>query len=231
MLDFLRPILVDVLKAVAPLVGVICVLQATLVGAPLPAFLQFLAGALLVVLGMTLLFAGVDVGLLPMGRYVGAALPGKGSLALILAVAFGIGFLTTLAEPDVLVLTEQVAAASQNAPGSRTLGYLIATGVGSFVALGVLRIVFGWSMTALLALTYSVIVVATFVAPAPFVPLAHDAGSVTTGVLTAPVVLALAAGLTSVLGRRSNVSDGFGLLGLASAGPIIVILLMAIALR
>jgi hypothetical protein len=63
------------------------------------------------------------------------------------------------------------------------------------------------------------------------VPLAHDAGSVTTGVLTAPVVLALAAGLTSVLGRRSNVSDGFGLLGLASAGPIIVILLMAIALR
>jgi hypothetical protein len=177
MLDFFRPILVDVLKAVAPLIGVTCVLQATLVGAPLPVFLQFLAGALLVVLGMTLLFAGVDVGLLPMGRYVGAALPGKGSLALIVAVAFGIGFLTTLAEPDVLVLTERVAAASHNAPRSRTLGYLIASGVGSFVAIGVLRIVFGWSMTALLALTYSVIVVASFMAPAPFVPLAYDAGS------------------------------------------------------
>ena len=77
----------------------------------------------------------------------------------------------------MLVLTEQVAAVSQDAPRSRMLGYLTATGV-----------------------------------------------------LTAPVVLALASGLTSVLGRRSKVSDGFGLLGLASAGPIIVILLLAIAL-
>ncbi|MCZ7642879.1 MAG: DUF1538 domain-containing protein [Pseudorhodoplanes sp.] len=62
-------------------------------------------------------------------------------------------------------------------------------------------------------------------------PLAYDAGSVTTGVLTAPVVIALAMGLSSVLAGRSPISDGFGLLGLASIGPIVAILLMGMLLR
>ena len=231
MLSFFRPIAVDVLKAVAPLVGVVCLLQFALVGAPVEVFVQFLAGALLTVVGMVLLFTGVDVGLLPMGRYVGAALPGKGSLALMLGVAFGIGFAVTVAEPDVLVLAEQAESASQGALPRHALVYVIAAGVGLFVAAGVLRILLGWPMSALLALTYSVIVVASVIAPADLVPLAHDAGSVTTGVLTAPVVLAFAAGLTSVLGGRSAVSDRFGLLGLASAGPVIVILAIAVAAR
>ena len=80
-------------------------------------------------------------------------------------------------------------------------------------------------MTWLLAAIYSAILLLSFFAPANLVPLAYDAGSVTTGVLTAPVVLALALGLSSVLARRSAVSDGFGLLGLASAGPILAVLL------
>jgi hypothetical protein len=67
------------------------------------------------------------------------------------------------------------------------------------------------------------------VAPREFVPLAYDAGSVTTGVLTAPVVIAIAVGLSSVLAGRSAISDGFGLLGLASIGPIITVLLMGLA--
>jgi hypothetical protein len=71
----------------------------------------------------------------------------------------------------------------------------------------------------------------SLVARSQLVPLAYDAGSVTTGVLTAPVVLALALGLSSVIARRSAVSDGFGLLGLASVGPIIVILLLGLLIR
>ena len=86
-------------------------------------------------------------------------------------------------------------------------------------------------MTWLLASAYIVMLVLSFFAPAHVVPLAYDAGSVTTGVLTAPVVLALAFGLSSVLAGRSTLSDGFGLLGLASIGPIIAVLLMGIVLR
>ena len=66
-------------------------------------------------------------------------------------------------------------------------------------------------------------------APAEFIALAYDAGSVTTGVLTTPVLLAVALGLSAVLAGRSPISDGFGLLGLASTGPVIVILLLGLS--
>jgi hypothetical protein len=110
------------------------------------------------------------------------------------------------------------------------LVYIVAGGVGVFTALALLRVIYGFSMTYLLAAVYVLMIVLSLLSPARFVPLAYDAGSVTTGVLTAPVVLALAIGCNSVLAQRSAVSDGFGLLGLASVGPIIAVLLVGILL-
>jgi hypothetical protein len=226
MLSLLRTRLPEAAKAVAPLVGVVCVLQVLVVHAPAALFVQFLAGSALAILGMLLLFGGIDVGILPMGRFIGAELPRKGSLSLILGVAFALGFATTVAEPDVLVLSGEVERASQGSLRSQTLIYIIAAGVGLFTAIGLLRVVRGFSMAALLSGVYAVMILLSLVAPANVVPLAYDAGSVTTGVLTAPVVLALALGLASVLAGRSAVDDGFGLLGLASVGPIIAVLLL-----
>ena len=67
MLNLLRDKLPDVLKAIAPLIGVVCVLQIAFIHAPVVQFLQFLAGSVLVVLGMLLLFTEIDLGILPMG--------------------------------------------------------------------------------------------------------------------------------------------------------------------
>lgn len=230
MLSLLRARLPEAARAVAPLVAVVCVLQVVLVQAPVALFLQFLAGAVLAVFGMLLLFGGIDMGILPMGRFIGAELPRKGSLSLILSVAFALGFATTVAEPDVLVLSEQVEVASGGRLRSQPLIYIIAAGVGLFTAIGLLRVVRGFRMAVLLTVVYAVIMVLSLVAPANVVPVAHDAGSVTTGVLTAPVVLALALGLASVLSARSAVDDGFGLLGLASAGAIIAVLVLGLFL-
>ncbi|MCC6609016.1 MAG: DUF1538 domain-containing protein [Burkholderiales bacterium] len=231
MLELLKSRLLEVLKAVGPLVAAVCVLQVVLVGAPAALFVKFLAGSTLAILGMMLLFAGIDLGILPMGKFIGAELPRKGALWAILAVAFALGFATTVAEPDVLVLARQVEAASQGGLSRYALVYVIAVGVGLFAALALLRIVWGFSMLYLLSAVYSLMIVLSFLSPDGFVPLAYDAGSVTTGVLTAPVLLALALGLASVLSARSPASDGFGLLGLASAGPIIVILLVGMLLQ
>lgn len=230
MLSFARESFREVFRAFAPLVGVIIILQLAVVQAPLAIFVQFLLGSLLAALGMVLLFAGIDVGILPMGRYIGAELPRKGSLMLILGVAFALGFATTVAEPDVLVLAEQVGAVSERAIGGAALVYVMATGVGAFVALGLLRVVFGFSMVKLLALIFATMIGLSILAPDHFVPLAYDAGSVTTGILTTPVVLAMVLGFIAVLPKRSAVADGFGLLGLASAGPILVMLLIGTVL-
>jgi hypothetical protein len=226
MFTLVRERLRDVLRALAPLVGVVCILQVTVIHAPAAEFAQFLAGSILVIAGMLMLLAGIDIGILPMGRFIGAELPKKGSLWLIAAVGFGVAFATTVAEPDVLILSEQVEAASQDGISARALVYLIAAGVGCLATLGLLRIVYGCSLRLLLALIYGLIIVLSLLAPEAFMPLAYDAGSVTTGVLSAPVLLALALGLSSVLADRSAAADGFGLLGLASAGPIVAILLL-----
>ncbi|MGA0565153.1 DUF1538 domain-containing protein [Ancylobacter sp. VNQ12] len=224
----LRGRFVDVFKAVAPLVGMICVLQVAIVRAPADLFLTFLAGSVLTVVGMTLLFVGIDLGVLPMGRFVGAEMPKKGSIALVVAVTFALAFATTVAEPDVLVLAGQVDALA-GAPSGHAALILIALGVALFAAMAIVRIVLGWSMRVMLTIAYGLVVVLSLVSPAEIVPLAFDAGSVTTGVLSAPVLIALAMGMSSVLAGRSAVSDGFGLLGFASVGPIIVVLLMGMA--
>lgn len=228
MIALLKEKLFEALRAVAPLIAVVCVLQFTLVGASPTAFLQFLAGAVLVTLGLLLLSAGVDLGLLPMGRFIGAAMSQKQSLTLMLVVAFALGFATTAAEPDVIVLAGQAEAAAQGTLSAQPLVHLIAAGVGLFVSVAMLRVVWGYSMAWQLTVVYSLMIVLTVLAPSALAPLAYDAGSVTTGVLSGPVVLALALGVSAVLGGRSSVADGFGLLGMASVGPIIVLLLLGL---
>ena len=231
MLQLLKEKLLEVIKAFAPLIIVVCALQFTLVTAPTALFLQFLIGSVMAICGMVLFFMGIDVGILPMGRFIGAELPQRGSLLLIVGVAFSLGFATTVAEPDVMVLSRQVDAISQGAIPGNTVLYVTAVGVGIYVAMAMMRVVYGIRMAYLLAANYSIVILLSFFTPAEFVPLAYDSGSVTTGVLTAPVVIALALGLSSVLAGRSAVSDGFGLLGFASVGPIIAVMIMGILLR
>lgn len=224
----LKEKLSETLRAVVPLLAVVTVLQFTVVGASREMFLQFLAGSVLVTIGLFLLFLGVDLGLLPMGRFIGSSLSQRRSLVLMLGVVFLMGFATTVAEPDVLVLTEQAEAAAQGTLSARRLAYLIAAGVGLFVAVAMLRVVRGFSMAWLLTAVYGVMIALSLFVPPAIVPLAYDAGSVTTGVLSGPVVLALALGVSSVIAGRTAVADGFGLLGIGSIGPVIILILLGL---
>lgn len=226
MLQLFRSKLPEVLRAIAPLVGSVCLLQWLLVRAPAAQFLQFLGGAALAVLGMLMLLAGIEHGILPMGRYVGAELPRKGSVWLILGVAAALGFVTTVAEPDVLMLSTQVQKVAGGEVSGRALGYWIAVGVGLFAALALWCISHGYAMTRALAVSFGLMIVLSLISTPSLVPLAYDAGSVTTGVLSAPVLLAIGLGLSAVLARHSGSLDGFGILGLASAGPVIIVLLL-----
>ena len=140
------------------------------------------------------------------------------------------------AEPDLVLVwfgtrEDELPAGWRPVRGAVTavwLAYVIAGGVGLFAALALLRVLWGVPMAYVLAGAYALMLLLSLLAPAELVSLAYDAGSVTTGVLSAPVMLAVALGLSSVLGERSVVSDGFGLLGLASTGPIIAILLIGL---
>lgn len=216
------------MRATLPLIVVSIILQFTLVKAPAEVFVQFLIGSLLVIIGIELFLLGIDVGILPAGKVVGGGLARSESVWLLLGVAFVIGFSVTVAEPDVLVYAGQADSMTQGAISKDWLAYIIAVGVAIYVALGMLRIILGFPIQYLFAVSLVIIIGLSFFAPSEFVPLAFDSGSVTTGALTAPVVLAIGIGLTSVMAGRSAIADGFGLLGLASTGPIIAVMLMGI---
>ena len=226
----IKDIILEVVKAISPITIAIVILQFTLIRMPLLSFAQFLIGVFLVMLGMCLFLLGVKVGIIPMGQAIGSELPKRGALPYIIAIAFLIGFAVTIAEPDVIVLSHQVDVVSEGSISHILLISVIAIGVGFFVAMAMVRIIFGFPMAYLLAVGYTVILILSFFTPAQFVPVAFDSGGVTTGPVAVPVILALGIGFSSVLAGKSPLSDGFGLIGLASIGPVIGVMVMGVVL-
>jgi len=230
MRSYLRGKALEVVKAILPLSIVIILMQVAVVRMPFSAFLQFLAGSVMVIGGMTLFLVGIETGVLPIGEAIGADLPKRRSLPLIIGIAFVIGFAATIAEPDVIVLTTQIDEVSQGNISHNMLIYIIGIGIAFFVAMAMVRIVLGFRMAYLLMAGYVIVIILSFFTPAEFVPVAFDAGGVTTGPMTVPIILSLGIGLSSVLSGRSAISDGFGLIGLASIGPVIAVMLMGIVM-
>lgn len=220
--------IVEVVKAVVPITVVVILLQVFLISMPWIIFSRFLIGVVMVISGMFLFLQGVKIGLLPMGEAIGAELPKRGSMLFLLFFAFVLGFMVTLAEPDVWVLVGYVDSVSEGLVNRYILVASVALGVGIFVTLAMLRIVLNVPIAYLLAGGYILILVLSFFTPADFVPISFDAGGVTTGPVTVPFILALGLGVTAVLGGRSSIHDGFGLIGLASIGPVLGVMVLGI---
>jgi hypothetical protein len=220
--------LTESVLAVLPITLVVLLMQIFLLSMPWVSVARFLIGAVMVLAGLFLFLQGVKIGLLPMGEAVGAELPKHGSLLFLLFFAFILGFAVTVAEPDVRVLAHQVDYISEGLIGRNLLIFTVALGVASFVALAMLRIVLAIPIAWLLAGGYLLILALSFVTPPSFVPIAFDAGGVTTGPVTVPFILALGLGTVAVMGGRSSFSDGFGLVGLASIGPVIGVMLLGL---
>jgi len=218
----------EVLQAVLPITGVVILLQVFLISMPWEEFARFGLGVLLVMAGLFLFLQGVKIGLLPMGEAIGAELPKRGSLIFLLFFAFILGFTVTMAEPDVWVLSGYVDTASHGMVSKYILVLFVSIGVALFVSLAMLRIVLNVPIAYILAGGYCLILILSYFTPPDFVPVSFDAGGVTTGPVTVPFILALGLGVTAVLGGRSSYTDGFGLIGLASIGPVLSVMVLGI---
>lgn len=218
----------EVIYSVFPVTFVIFILQFTLIRLPLDDFINFIAGVLLVSIGLVLFFVGVNIGLLPVGEMIGASLPKTGKPALVIFFGFLLGFVVTVAEPDVRVLATQVEIVSGSAIGKNLLIYSVAFGVAIFVALAMAKIILDISINKILVVSYSLVLMLALVTPPDFLPVALDSGGVTTGPMTVPFILALGIGVSSVMRGRNASDDGFGLIALASVGPILAVMLLGV---
>lgn len=229
----LKQKLKETISSVAPIMAIVLILGLTIAPMTAEQIFRFITGGILVIIGLTLFLSGVDMGILPIGERSGAALTSKRNLPLLLAASFFIGFMITIAEPDVQVLADQVRGIDPNV-SKWGLIIMIAAGVGLFVMIGILRTILSIPLKIILIVSYVIVFALAFFTPAEFQGVAFDSGGATTGPMTVPFIMALGMGVAAVRAAHghanSSSDDSFGLTGIASVGPVFAVCLYGILL-
>jgi len=195
------------------------------------------------VLGMIIFNLGLTYGLAALGTQAGAMIPAAFisieaiadsplywfslGIAITILFAFILGFGATIAEPALNALGLTVERLTNGAFKKQTLMMAVALGVGAGIALGVVKIIFDWSLAWMLIPAYLLALVLTFLSTEAFVNVAWDSAGVTTGPVTVPLVLAMGLGL----GQAVSAVEGFGILAMASIGPILCVLVVGLWTR
>lgn len=218
----------EVSKTLLPVVLFVLLISLTVVSVPSDIIIRFLIGSFILLIGLTVFLWGVDTAMEPIGEHMSKEVGSSKSLVKILFLSFLLGFLITVAEPDLLILGNQIQDASNQSLSSSMIVYMVSLGVGLMISLGVLRLLRGMKMNLFMALVYGVILVLGFLVSEEFLAISFDASGATTGALTTPFVLALSHGLSTFKGGQDAEENAFGLVGIMSSGPILAVMLMSI---
>lgn len=184
--------------------------------------IAFLICAFLVAIGLGLFSIGVDQSLGRIGSVISDSLTKKKSKWFLIIVTFLLGFLITVAEPDLRILSNEIGI------DDWIIVLFVSIGVGLFLVFGTLRIIFQLDLRVVFLGVYAVIFMLAALAPEEFYSIAFDAGGVTTGPVTIPFILTFGTAMASSRQDSKNGSDDFGLIAHATMGPILAILFLAI---
>ena len=215
MVNSLLSKLKESLLSILPITAIVLILGLWVTPVPAENLISFGICCVIMWLGIGLFTLGADISMSPMGQHMGSHLGKTNKVWLIVLCAFILGFIITIAEPDLSVLAGQV-------PEINSYLFIVgvSVGVGIFFMLSILRILFKLSYSVITAISYAIIFLLVIFIDQGIVPLAFDAGSVTTGAISVPFMVSLGVGLASVRGTGSK-EDSFGLVGLASVGPVL----------
>ncbi len=212
------------LSSVLPITAIVLLLSVTLVPLTPGALVLFLFGSLLLIVGVGVFTLGVDMSMTPMGGGIGAYMSRARHMSVPLLIAFALGMLVTIAEPDLTVLAQQVPAIP-----NQVLILTVAAGVGLFLVIALLRVMLKIPLSRLLVVFYlAVFALAILFTPNDFIPVSFDSGGVTTGPITVPFIMALGVGAASVRSDKNSTSDSFGLVALCSIGPVLSVLVLGV---
>lgn len=188
----------------------------------------FSISSVLLILGIGLFNLGADLAMTPMGEYVGSGLTKSKKFLLLIIICFALGILITIAEPDLTVLANQV----KEVISSTALILFVGLGVGIFLVIGVLKIMFKRQLASLLMFFYmllfalcSILIIS---GNGSLLALSFDSGGVTTGPITVPFIMALGVGIATTIGGKRSNENSFGLIALCSIGPILAVIVLGI---
>ena len=210
----------------SPIVVIILAVHFFVKPMPTPFFVAFIVGTVLMVIGQAFFLVGLDSSILTMGELVGNNIRKLKKLWIILIFGFLFGTMATVAEPAVSVLAGNVHKVNPNI-NAMLLTWIVSSGIGIFVAYGLFRIFKQLSIKWSFLISYALVFILMIFTPNGFRAIAFDFSGATTGVITVPFILALGVGVTAVLGKKGD-GDSYGMIGLASVGPIITMCIMGI---
>lgn len=218
----------EVLVSVLPITLIVVILNFTLVPLELPIMLRFLLGALLIVVGLTIFLFGVDLGIAPIGNLMGTHITKSNKVWIVIVSGLLLGFFISVAEPDLHIIAGQVAIVSDNIITKFEVILYVSVGIALLLTLGFLRIIYNKSLSILLTILYGLILIVSLFTTEEFLAISFDASGATTGAMTVPFILALALGISSLKKGRASEDDSFGLVGIASTGAILAVMLMSV---
>ena len=196
-------------SAVLPIVLIVLVLGFTVAALSPSILVEFLVGAVFVIIGMIFFSMGAELSMTPMGEYVGGSMLRTKKLWFIILLGFFLGFIITISEPDLQVLAEQVSSVP-----NLVLILSVALGVGAFLVVALLRILFGIPLPPLLFVFYILVFVIAMFVPENF--------------LTVPFIMALGVGIAAIRNDKHAGDDSFGLVALCSIGPVLAVLILGL---
>ena len=198
----LKEKILESLAAVLPITLIVMALSVILVPMDVGTSVMFTVGAVLLVFGMGLFQLGAEIAMTPLGEGIGVEMERVKRIPVIVGIAFLMGVIITIAEPDLQVLAQQVPSVP-----NKVLIYAVAVGVGVFLALAVLRILKRISLSRLLLALYGLLAIISIFVPKDFLSIAYDAGGVTTGPITVPFIMAMGVGMAAVRGDKDAAND------------------------
>ena len=186
---------------------------------------SFLIAAVMIVVGMTLFNVGTEQSMSEIGVQIGGSLMQKKNFFFVIAMTFILGVLVTVAEPDLSVLSGQIGVEET------VIVWTIGIGVGIFLVVGVLRILFHKNLNVLFLAFYGLAFALIYLIDPRFLPICFDSGGVTTGPVTVPFLLGFGLGCAASHRGKGNGGDSFGLTALCSIGPILSVILIAMIMK
>lgn len=222
----------EAMLSVMPVVLLVLILNFTISPLELGQLMRFLIGALLIILGLSIFLLGVELSIEKIGKYMGTAIAKSNKIWIVIVAGLLLGFIISVAEPDLQILAGQVDAVSSGLIPKISIVLIVSMGIAALLSLGLVRIVYNFPLNKMLTILYGIIFILGLFSSSEFLAISFDASGATTGALTVPFILALALGV-STLKKDSKASekDSFGLVGITSTGAIIAVMIMSIIIR
>lgn len=211
------------------MVAVILLIQIILQPLAWMAVVRFIIGVIFLLIGLPLFLTGVDLSIERMGDLFSHYLIGNKKMWIALLGVFALGFISSVAEPDLTILGIQVDTMTQGAIVQQIFVMAVSVGVGALLSFGVYRIVKDLNLRHSFTIIYIAIGILCLFSTSEFIAIAFDASGSTTGSITVPFILAFGAGAASQSYRsEDDNSDSFGLLGIVSTGAIFAVILYGV---